>query len=195
MGPIFSRQTSASGLPHSPGVLQCSAATTLAGLQEEEAAQLHNSVCETWRTSSGLFDQVHLAHHRPHAGQAHLRHPGDASRALSEFCEEHRWHLLPFPLPWASTSAWRTQDRTTTTHKASGAPHLPQSWNKLSRSKGGQSVCDRVDPWCAPSQSHGRAENQLWIWPPAERSAGALWERKPQDGLKPVQSHKDCLSH
>lgn len=112
------------------------------------------SVCETWRTSSGLFHQVHLAHHRPHAGQAHLRHPGgkrtcdlrpanqwpstftschtrcpsDASRALSEFCEEHRWHLLPFPLPWASTSAWRTQDRTTTTHKASGAPHLPQSW-------------------------------------------------------------------
>lgn len=34
------------------------------------------SVCETWRTSSGLFHQVHLAHHQPHAGQAHLRHPG-----------------------------------------------------------------------------------------------------------------------
>lgn len=38
MGPVFSRETSASGLPHSPGVLQCPAATTLAGLQEEEAA-------------------------------------------------------------------------------------------------------------------------------------------------------------
>lgn len=40
--PVSSRETPASGLPHPPGLLQCSAATPLAGLQEEEAAQLHN---------------------------------------------------------------------------------------------------------------------------------------------------------
>lgn len=41
------------------------------------------SVCEKWRTSSRLVPQVHLAHHKSHAGQTYLWHPGGKLRLPS----------------------------------------------------------------------------------------------------------------
>lgn len=44
------RETTTSGVPHSPGLLQRSATSTVARLQEEEAAELHNR----WNTCVNL---------------------------------------------------------------------------------------------------------------------------------------------
>lgn len=67
------------------------------------------------------------------------------------------------------------------------------------RPEGGRPVRDRVDPWRPAPLPHGRAEDQLWVRPPAERSAwahgenGRGWESGPdQVGPGSKQTDADC---